>query len=87
MAELRRDIKDYCDVKCVMHLRGLHYFATVKNISLGGALVHFNFSTHSLHVGDTCNVSMNGGPIREYPCELVRVKHHIIALKFTDMNK
>lgn len=84
MEELRHDIRVDCEEKCVMHLGGLHYFATFRNISSSGAVVHFNTSQPGLHIGDNCIISVDGGPIREYSCEVVRVENPDIVVRFID---
>ena len=86
MAEQRLHKRLDCEEKCILSLRGLHYFATVKNISLGGALVRFNTSQPGLYIGDNCSISMNRGSLSEYPSEVVRVENPNIALMFTDFH-
>ena len=86
MTEQRHDIRDDCEEKCIMHLGDLYYVARVKNISFGGALVDFKFSTQGLHVGENCDIIMDGGSNREYSCEVVRVGVHKVALTFTNFH-
>jgi hypothetical protein len=59
----------------------------VKNISFGGALVHFNSSPPDLHIGDKLNICMNGEFLREYSCEVVRTETPNVALMFTGMQR
>jgi hypothetical protein len=72
----------YSEEKCLLQVRNEYYPATVKNISFGGALVH-SYNPIGLNVGDSCNVSMNGDSLREYPCKVARVETPNIALEFT----
>jgi hypothetical protein len=58
----------------------------VKNISLGGALVHFYDPLPGVHIGDTCKVSLGGELTCEYICEVVRVETSNVALRFIDMD-
>jgi hypothetical protein len=79
----RFDIED----DCKLQLNYLYYSGTVKNISFGGALVHLYDPLPELHVGDICDISMDGEFLREYSCEVVRVKTPDIGLMFTGMAK
>ena len=87
MAELRNDRRVDCDETCMLHLGDLNHVATVKNISFGGALVHFHSSPPSLQIGDNCNISMIGEFHCEYSCEVVRAEAPNIALTFIGMHK
>ena len=87
MAEHRHDKRIDCDETFILRLGDLHHIATIKNISFSGALVHFDSSPPNLHIGDKCNISMNGVFLREYSCEVVRAKTPNIALSFTGMRK
>ena len=87
MVEHRSDIRADCEDKCVLHQGVLHHLATVKNISFGGALVHFNTMQPTLHIGENCDITVNGEYLREYSCEVVRIEAPDIALKFTGMRK
>jgi len=60
-------------------------FITVKNISLGGALMHFRDPLPGVLVGDNCKVSLGEVLTCEYNCEVVRVETSNVALKFIDM--
>jgi hypothetical protein len=68
-----------------MHLRDSYYAATVRNISLGGALVNFHDPLPGVHIGDNCRVSLGEELTCEYNCEVVRVETSDIALRFIDM--
>ncbi|MDD2581229.1 MAG: PilZ domain-containing protein [Desulfuromonadaceae bacterium] len=87
MAEHRHDIRVDCEDKCILHMGDLHYIATVKNISFGGALVNLYSPQPGLHTGDKCDISMDGKFIREYSCEVVREEAPNVALTFTGMHK
>lgn len=87
MAEHRHDIRVDCGETCIVRLGDLHHVATVKNISFGGALVHFNSSPPRLRNGDICNISMDGEFLREYSCEVIRTETPDIGLIFTGMRK
>lgn len=87
MAEHRHDKRVDCDETCIVRLGDLHHVATVKNISFGGALVHFYSSPPRLTIGDNCNISMIGEFLCEYSCEVVRAETPNIALTFIGMNK
>ena len=87
MAEHRHDNRVDCDESCILRLGDLHHIATVKNISFGGALVHFDSSTPRFHIGDICNISMIKEFICEYSCEVVRAETPNIALTFIGMHK
>jgi hypothetical protein len=87
MAEHRHDMRVNCEEECILHLEDLHHFAKVKNISFGGALVHFDSMQPTLRIGDKCNISMNGEFLREYSCEVVRAETPDVALTFIGMHK
>jgi hypothetical protein len=87
MAEHGHVKRIYCDETCVLRLGDIHQITTVKNISFGGALVHFDSSPPKLHIGDKCNISMNGVFLREYSCVVVRAGTPNIAVSFTGMRK
>ena len=86
MAEYRHHIRVDCEKRCILQMRDLYYLVTVKNFSLGGALVNFYFPVQDLHVGDNCSISVGEGSFRKYFCEVVRVDTPKIALKFIDMD-
>ena len=86
MSEHRLHIRVDCEMKCNMHRGCLYYPAMVKNISPGGALVNFYVTHPNLHVGDNCEVYIGGESLREYSCEVVRIRALDVALKFTDMH-
>jgi PilZ domain len=69
VAERRHDIRVDCKVTCILRLGDLHHVATVKNFSLGGALVHFHSSPPTLHNGDNCIISMDGGSLLKYSAD------------------
>ena len=82
MEECRlHDRIDY-DWQCNLHLSDTFYLAKVKNISLVGALVHFNDSLPGVHVGDKFKMSLNGELICRYDCKVVRVDASHIAVRF-----
>ena len=87
MAEHRHRIRINCDETCLLILGDLHHVVKIINISFGGALVHFYSSPPTLHIGDTCSISMSGEIIREYSCEVVRAETPNFALMFTSMRK
>lgn len=87
MSENKRRIRVDCDDRCQLLLNDSSCLATVKNISFGGALIHFYNQLPDLHVGDNCKVRMNGEPSNEYSCEVVRVENYNIAVIFNDMER
>jgi hypothetical protein len=72
-----------CEDHCFLHLGDTFHAGIVRNISLGGALVHFY---HPLTVGDNCRISMNKGLLCEFTCEVVRVEAPNVALRFIDID-
>lgn len=72
---------------CILQLRDWYYPATVKNSSFGGVCLYLHQPLPGLHVGDNCNLSMNGEHSREHSCEVVRIEIPNIALKFSDRYK
>lgn len=87
MAEHRNDTRVDCNETCIMRLGDLHLAGTVKNFSLGGALVHFHSSPPPLTIGDNCIINLDGGSLLEYSCEVVRVETTNIAFIFADAHK
>jgi hypothetical protein len=87
VAERRIHMRIDDEERCYLRLRDSHYLATVKNISLSGALVDICFPPEGLHSVNTCQVSIDGGSLYNYDCEIVRVENSNIALKFIGMNK
>ena len=90
MAEHRHDKRIECDDTCILLLGDLHHVAKIKNISFGGALVHFNPSPPILQIGDICNISIIskiGAFSFKYSCEVVRTETPNIALTFISMHK
>ena len=87
MEEYRHDIRVDCEERCILHRGVLHHFATVKNISFGGALVNSKLKPLGLHTGDYCIISVDGEFFDEYFCEVLRVETPDIALKFTGIHK
>ena len=90
MAEHRHDKRIECDDTCILLLGDLHHVAKIKNISFGGALVHFHSSSPSLQIGEICNISIvgkNGAFPFKYSCEVVRSEAPDIALTFISMHK
>lgn len=87
MEECRLHNRTDYDCRCHLHLSDTYYLANVKNISLAGALVHFNDSLPSLHVGDKCKVSLNEEIMCKYDCKVVRVEPSKIALRFIGFTK
>ena len=75
-----------CEEHCYLRLRDSFYSAMVRNISLGGALVHFFYPLTGVHVGDNCKVSLGEELTFEYNCEVVRVETPDIALRFIDID-
>jgi hypothetical protein len=86
MAEHRLHTRLDCDDHCQLKLRDTFYPATVKNISLGGALVHFYDNLPGVNVGDNCNVSLGGELTCEYSCEVLRVETSKVALSIMGMH-
>jgi len=86
MAEHRLHIRLDCKDRCQLHLKDSFYPAIVKNISLGGALVHFQDPLPGVHIGDNCTVCLGGELDCEYICEVVRVGTSNIALSIIDMH-
>ena len=89
MLEHRHHIRVDCKEKCELHLKGWYYPAKVKNISFGGVFVSFYDKPPDLHlhVGDHCDVSINGEDLRTYCGEVVRVEPSNIAVKFFDVHR
>jgi hypothetical protein len=83
MGEHRKHQRVDYEETCMLKLRGMYYPTTVKNISFGGALVHFYNPQLVLHVGDDCAVCMNGVSLHDYPCKIARIEASDIAVKFT----
>jgi hypothetical protein len=86
VAERRIHMRIDDEERCHLRLNDSHYLAMVKNISLSGALVDLNFPPESLQAGNTCQLSVDGGDLYNYDCEIVRVENTNIALKFIGMN-
>jgi hypothetical protein len=84
MAEHKRRVRVDCDDRCRLLLKDSSYLAKVKNISFGGALIHFYEPLPDLHVGDNCKVRINAESGSEYDCEVVRVEQFDIAVMFDD---
>lgn len=85
MAEHRHEKRVECDETCVLSRGDSHQVATVKNISFGGALVHFYSLPPNLHIGENCSISVNEEFLCEYSCEVVRAEAPNFALMFTGM--
>jgi hypothetical protein len=83
MSDHRRHKRLDCEDHCFLHLGDSFYSGLIKNISLGGVLVHFS---NPLTVGDNCKVSLNGGLLCEFICEVVRVEAPNVALRFIDID-
>jgi hypothetical protein len=86
MVNNRLHIRLNCEDHCHLYLRNSFFSAVVKNISLGGALVHFLDPLVGFNVGDNCKVSLGKEPTCEYFCEVVRAENYSLALKFIDMD-
>ncbi|GAM11863.1 hypothetical protein OR1_04187 [Geobacter sp. OR-1] len=84
MLEDRQHARSNCEEKCMLHLRGWYYPATVKNISLGGALVGSGTSLTGLHFGEPCNFFVYEDFFCEFYCKVVRVNEYAVALKIID---
>lgn len=84
MADHRRHARVDDEERCHLRLRDSYYLATVKNISLSGVLMEIYFPPDGLHVGKSCQVSLDGGGSCNYDCEIVRVDNSKIALRFID---
>ena len=85
MANNRLHLRLDCEDCCHLLLRDSFCSATIKNISLGGALVQFQDPLPGVHVGDNCRVSLGGELTCEYNCEVVRIETSNVALRFIDM--
>jgi hypothetical protein len=85
MEENRLHIRIDLEDRCHLHLRDSFYSAMVKNISLGGILVHFYDPLPSVHVGENCRVSLGEEQTCEYVCEVVRVEPSNVALRLIDL--
>jgi len=85
MANNRLNLRLDCEDCCHLHVRDSFYSATVKNVSLGGALVHFHDPLPGVQIGDNCKVSLGEEFTYEYNCEVVRVETCDVALRFIDM--
>jgi hypothetical protein len=86
MTDKRIHMRLDCEEHCKLHLKDLFYPAMVRNISLGGALVHFYDPLPGVNVGDNCKVSLNGDLYCEYDCEIARIDTSHVALRFIDMH-
>ncbi|WP_223921670.1 PilZ domain-containing protein [Geobacter sp. AOG2] len=82
MEEQRRHIRLVDDERCHLRLGDLYYLATIKNISLSGALLHFYTPPERFQIGDNCQISLDGGNLYNYNCEVVRVETSNVAMKF-----
>ena len=83
----RRRMRVDCKDKCYLRLRDSIFLATVKDISMDGALLHFYDPLPGVHVGDDCNVGLDGENIYEYACKVARVDTSDVGLKFTGISK
>lgn len=84
MQEDRQYARTDCDEKCMIHLKGWYYPATVKNISLRGALVTPCNPLNAVRSGESCNVIMSEDSFCEYYCNIVRVSGYDVALRIID---
>lgn len=82
MFEQRDHLRVNCKEKCIVSLTGLHYPATVKNFSAGGALVQFSHQAPDLAVGDRCRVNMYGEFHGQYYSKVARIEPDKIAFLF-----
>jgi len=82
MAEHRIHNRINDEERCHLRLNDSYYLATVKNVSMGGALVDLYFPPVGLHTGNNCQVSIDGGKLYNYDCKIVRIENSNIALKF-----
>jgi len=87
MAEHRNYPRVECDKKSLLNVRDLHYFATVKNISEGGALVQCRWRNPNIRIGDACTIIVDEETAHEYSCEVVRIEAANVALKFAGMHE
>lgn len=72
--------------RCQLIWEASLYTATVKNISMQGALVHFESSLPLIQVGDTCGMYLCSDAKQcpcEIPCEVVRIEASALAVRFT----
>jgi hypothetical protein len=85
MENKRLHLRLDCEDCCHLFMRDSLYSATVKNISLGGVLMHFHDPLPGVRVGDNCKVRLGEVLTCEYNCEVVRVETSNVALRFIDM--
>ncbi|MBT0664966.1 PilZ domain-containing protein [Geobacter pelophilus] len=83
MKEDRKHPRIDCEEYCMLNMSGWYYPATVKNVSLEGALVTSSKLLTSLNAGDTCTILVGEGSYSycECSCKVVRVEGHDVALK------
>jgi hypothetical protein len=83
MKEDRRHPRSNCEEYCMLSLSGWYYPATVKNVSLEGALVTSSKLLNDLSAGDTCTILVGEDTYSYYECSctVVRVDGHDVAVK------
>jgi len=83
MKEDRKHPRSDCEEYCMLNLSGWYYPATIKNVSLEGALVTSSKPLTGLRAGDTCNILVGEASYSycECSCTVVRVAGHDVAVK------
>jgi hypothetical protein len=83
MKEDRKHARNDCDEYCMLNMRGWYYPATVRNVSLEGALVTSSKLPTGLTAGDTCTILVGEDTYSYYECSctVVRVSGQDVALK------
>jgi hypothetical protein len=83
MKEDRKHPRSNCEEYCMLNMSGWYYPATVKNVSLEGALVTSSKLPTDLNTGDMCTILVGEDTYSYYECSctVVRVAGHDVALK------
>jgi hypothetical protein len=83
MKEDRKHPRINCEEYCMLNMSGWYYPATVKNVSLEGALVTSSKQLTGLTAGDMCTILVGEGSYSycECSCKVVRVDGQDVALK------
>ena len=84
MAEERLHMRVSCKERCRLHFRDRFYPGIADDISLGDVLVHFSDMPPGIHVGDNCNLVLDGNFDYEFFGEIVRTEYSKIAFRFND---
>lgn len=85
MENKRLNTRLECNERCQLRWSDSFYSATIRNVSLTGALVHFDNQLPDVQTGVKCTVHLckdrDSYPC-EYTCKIIRVETSDIALKF-----